>query len=146
MNMLFKKMGKRPQEEEIAPPAPMDSNAAHCTDPAGEKDTATDESKDPTHTDIVYPSGLKLALLMTSIFVGMFLVALVCSDLKTLPGACPCTCKLTSLVCRINLSSQRPYPRSPTSFTRQTILAGTAQPTCSPIAHSCWYLEKYIPS
>ena len=28
-------------------------------------------------TDFVYPSGFRLALLMTSIFVGMFLVALV---------------------------------------------------------------------
>ncbi len=37
----------------MAPPAPMD------------------------HTAIIYPSGLKLALLMMSIFVGMFLVSLV---------------------------------------------------------------------
>lgn len=29
-------------------------------------------------TDVVYPSGLKLALLLTSIFIGMFLVSLVC--------------------------------------------------------------------
>lgn len=28
--------------------------------------------------DIVYPSGLKLILLMTSMFIGMFLVSLVC--------------------------------------------------------------------
>lgn len=28
-------------------------------------------------TDIIYPSGLKLALLIMSIFVGMFLVSLV---------------------------------------------------------------------
>lgn len=28
--------------------------------------------------DIVYPKGIKLALLMTSVFVSMFLVALVC--------------------------------------------------------------------
>ncbi|OCK76475.1 MFS general substrate transporter [Lepidopterella palustris CBS 459.81] len=41
---------------------------------------AADESKAKDlkriHTDIIYPSGLKLALLMISIFVGMFLVAL----------------------------------------------------------------------
>jgi hypothetical protein len=37
----------------MAPPAPMD------------------------RADIIYPSGLKLALLMMSIFVGMFLVSLV---------------------------------------------------------------------
>lgn len=51
--MLFKKKEKQPQENETAPSAPVD------------------------HTDIIYPSGLKLALLMTSIFVGMFLVSLV---------------------------------------------------------------------
>lgn len=35
------------------------------------------EEKDPVATDVVYPSGLKLALLMTSVFVAMFLVSLV---------------------------------------------------------------------
>lgn len=51
--MLFKKKEKQRQDDEMAPPAPMN------------------------HADIIYPSGLKLALLMTSIFVGMFLVSLV---------------------------------------------------------------------
>jgi hypothetical protein len=78
--MLFKKKGKQPQEDEIAPPAPMDGEAPTCTDPASEG-TAADESKAKDlkriHTDIIYPSGLKLALLMMSIFVGMFLVSLV---------------------------------------------------------------------
>ena len=75
---MFKKKEKQPQEDEIAP---KDSKAPTCTDPAGEKDMAADESKAKDlkriHTDITYPSGLKLALLMISIFVGMFLVALV---------------------------------------------------------------------
>lgn len=53
VNTLFKKKKKQAQEDEMAPPAPMD------------------------HTSIIYPSGLKLALLMMSIFVGMFLVSLV---------------------------------------------------------------------
>lgn len=55
--------------------------------------------------DFVYPTGLRFALLMTSVFVGMFLVALVRSKEQTPPGAClryVWTCKLTSLVRRIN--------------------------------------------
>ena len=55
---------------EIAPPVPMDGEAPTCTDPAGEEGTAGDESKAKDlkriHTDIIYPSGLKLALLMMS--------------------------------------------------------------------------------
>jgi energy-converting hydrogenase Eha subunit A len=35
-------------------------------------------AKDQDKDDIVYPTGLKLALLITSIFIGMFLVSLVC--------------------------------------------------------------------
>lgn len=66
--MLFKKKEIRLQEDEIA-------------DPAGEKEVAAGESQandlDRIPTETVYPSGLKLALLMTSIFVGIFLVALV---------------------------------------------------------------------
>ena len=77
--MLFKKKEKKP--EEVGPPTPIDGGASTCTDMAGEEGTAADGSKakelNNIHTDIVYPSGLKLALLMMSIFVGMFLVSLV---------------------------------------------------------------------
>lgn len=52
VNIMLKKKEKRSQEQEIEL-APMD------------------------HDDIIYPSGLKLALLMMSIFVSMFLVSLV---------------------------------------------------------------------
>jgi hypothetical protein len=79
--MLFKKKGKQRQNDEIAPPAPMDGEAPTSTHPVGEKDTAADESKAKDlkriHTDIIYPSGLKLAFLIMSIFVSMFLVSLV---------------------------------------------------------------------
>jgi hypothetical protein len=51
---MLKKKGKQPQEGEIAPPAP---------------------GMQPT--DLVYPSGFRLALLMISIFIGMFIVVLV---------------------------------------------------------------------
>jgi hypothetical protein len=54
---MFKKKGKQLHENEIAPPAPG-----------------------MLPTDFVYPSGFRLALLMISIFVGMFLVALVRSE------------------------------------------------------------------
>lgn len=43
-----------------------------------EEDIVAAPSSPPDDTDIVYPTGLKLALLMTSMFVGMFLVSLVC--------------------------------------------------------------------
>jgi hypothetical protein len=73
--MLFKN-GKQPLEHEITTPAPMDSEAPTCT--------AADESKakdlKQNDTDIIYPSGLKLALLMMSIFLSMFLVSLVRSS------------------------------------------------------------------
>lgn len=52
-----------------------DSNSTAEADMAGEDSKAKDLEHVPT--DIVYPSGLKLALLMTSIFVTMFLVSLV---------------------------------------------------------------------
>ena len=79
--MLFKKKEQQPQEDEIAQPVPMDGEAPTCTDPASEEGTAADESKAKElkhiHTDIIYPSGLKLALLMMSVFVSLFLVSLV---------------------------------------------------------------------
>ena len=77
--MLFKKKVKQPQEDNIAPPALMDGEKPTSTGATGEDGVAADESKDPKRieTDISYPSGLKLALLMISIFIGMFLVSLV---------------------------------------------------------------------
>lgn len=68
VNMWFKKKEKQPQEDEVAPSAPMDGEA---TDESKAKDLKRID------TDIIYPSGLKLALLIMSIFVGMFLVSLV---------------------------------------------------------------------
>jgi len=55
----------------------------------GKKGDQLQEDNMPSNTessDIIYPSGIKLALLMTSIFVGMFLVALVCLEHWTSPG------------------------------------------------------------
>lgn len=74
--MLFKKREKQPQKDEIAP---IDGKAPTCTHPASEEGPDESKAKDlkHIHTDIIYPSGLKLALLMISIFVGMFLVSLV---------------------------------------------------------------------
>jgi hypothetical protein len=61
----------------------MDRTASIKADGASETEThAGSDVKDiqgiPADTDAVYPSGLKLVLLMISIFVGLFLVALVC--------------------------------------------------------------------
>ncbi len=77
--MLFKKKEKQPQQDEIPPT--VESKVSTSSDPTVEKDVAANEleaqNPKPITTDIVYPSGLKLVLLMISIFVGMFLVALV---------------------------------------------------------------------
>lgn len=42
------------------------------------KDEVVVSQNSPDEADIVYPSGLKLILLMISVFIGMFLVSLVC--------------------------------------------------------------------
>ena len=76
--MLFKKKGKQPQEDpsESTPPETMDSD--QTGEKVKEEGTAANESKvKAKDSDIVYPSGLKLAFLMSSIFIGMFLVSLV---------------------------------------------------------------------
>jgi hypothetical protein len=75
--MLFKK-----KEGKFVPPTPMDNTASIKAYPVSEKDTTAESKvKDvqgiQTTTYIVYPSGLKLVLLTISIFVGLFLVALV---------------------------------------------------------------------
>lgn len=72
--MFFKrKENKSPDHEFIQ----MDEAPVNATQ-VSKKVQGTDGSKDNNdETDIVYPSGLKLALLMMSCFVAMFLVALV---------------------------------------------------------------------
>jgi hypothetical protein len=83
--MLFKKKGKQPQKDDISPPThtPMDDKTPTSAAAAGAEDMATDKSKAKANelkdirTNIIYPSGLKLAMLMLSIFVGMFLISLV---------------------------------------------------------------------
>lgn len=58
--------------------APIPQAAANPEDDgAGEKNENAMALARTRTEDIVYPSGLKLALLMTSVFVSMFLVALV---------------------------------------------------------------------
>lgn len=43
--------------------------------------STTDDGKQPIELDDhIYPSGLRLALILTSIYIGMFLVALVCEQ------------------------------------------------------------------
>ena len=53
-------MKQQPPEEKLAPPA-----------------------SDTQPTEFVYPHGFRLALIMVSIFIGMFLVALVGSNSDT---------------------------------------------------------------
>lgn len=85
---MVKNFFKRGKEEEVATNVVADGSITSAPHPdpnvtADEKGAAEvqPEGLAPTRTtateDIVYPSGLKLALLMTSVFVSMFLVALV---------------------------------------------------------------------
>jgi hypothetical protein len=68
---MLEEKTKHPQEKQLPPPA----------HPSIDVTKQRGEAKDlkPIHgdTDIVYPSGMKLALLITSVFVSMFLVSLV---------------------------------------------------------------------
>jgi hypothetical protein len=81
--MLLKNKKQQPQEEEIATTVPTDTKATNGAGLVSEKDTAAD--------DVDYPSGLKLAVLMTSMFIGMFLVSLVRSTQQNSPGVCSYT-------------------------------------------------------
>ncbi len=77
--MLFKKHKNQLREDDIGPSAAKDNDGQTYTEQPNEKEPPD---------NIVYPSGIKLALLMISIFIGMFLVALVCSTLRSFSGAC----------------------------------------------------------
>ena len=84
--MLFGKKYREPQEVADASPASVkeDSQSSTNSQPNTVAEVGADASKPKdiacSPTDIVYPSGIKLALLLTSIFVSMFLVSLVCSS------------------------------------------------------------------
>lgn len=118
---------ERHDDEKTA--APAADNATQPADPA----------------NFVYPSGFKLALLLISIYIGMFLVALVREQGRDSPRSTSTygTYKLTTFHCRINSSSRPRYPPSPTNFTQRMMSAGTARPTCCPTAPFCWHLENY---
>jgi hypothetical protein len=70
--MLFNKKEKPPRKEEVASPAQYRSDQSG---PAADAPNRTDPKS--KQTDITYPTGIKLGLLMMSIFVGMFLSSLV---------------------------------------------------------------------
>lgn len=57
--------------------APVPHAAANPEDEGADEKNAMALARTRTE-DIVYPTGIKLAVLMTSVFVSMFLVALVC--------------------------------------------------------------------
>jgi hypothetical protein len=94
--MLFKK-----RDGQDVPPSSINSPHPTKADHPSKKDTTAESKvKDvqdmQTANDFDYPSGLKLALLMVSIFVGMFLVALVGCRTQHL-RACSTVRVLTSL-------------------------------------------------
>lgn len=83
-----------PKEDDPAPPPVINGPTTTGAQVAGQNDTAAavgvssevkPENSKAGAVDIEYPTGVKLALLMTSIFVGMFLVSLVCSHLSHIP-------------------------------------------------------------
>ncbi|KIX10126.1 uncharacterized protein Z518_01207 [Rhinocladiella mackenziei CBS 650.93] len=78
--MLFKKKQKQPQQDNTVTPVPMRDGASVRREQASKEGKGAEESKSKDfksrQPDIEYPSGLKLALLMTSILVGMFLSSL----------------------------------------------------------------------
>ena len=67
-----------PTEDNPAPPPAIDGQAVTGAQSAGVKAAVQRENDQSPLPANEYPSGMKLALLMTSIFVGMFLVSLVC--------------------------------------------------------------------
>lgn len=67
-----------PTEDGAMPPAARNGEAVSTDENGTAVSNAKPENAKPSGPEIEYPTGLKLALLMTSIFVGMFLVSLVC--------------------------------------------------------------------
>lgn len=92
--MAFFKRAKKPNEATISSPplaSPVSSTPMAGINATTDGDAEAEANKMAlarTRTeDIVYPSGIKLAVLLLSTFVSMFLVALVrfvCSSFNTL--------------------------------------------------------------
>lgn len=114
--------------------APVPQAAANPDDDgAGEKNENAMALARTRTEDIVYPSGLKLAVLMTSVFVSMFLVALVghlnilASRRKQEARSCVLYLVYSAYMVglanqrcyRIDSSSRRPYHRLLMIFTRR---------------------------
>jgi hypothetical protein len=78
---MFKKKERQQAPDQPAPSAHKHDESPTYTNSTSEQGETTDAPKKndvkPIQDDTTYPSGLKLALLMTSIFIGMFLVSLV---------------------------------------------------------------------
>ncbi len=136
--MLFSKKGKHPQEEEEATSGTECQTATRRDQPGSSANASNSMDPKGKQRDITYPTGIKLALLMMSIFVGMFLSSLVRSQFTLFWN-----CRLTDPARRINLSSRPPSLRSPTTSTQRTTLAGMARRTCSPTAPSSSCSGRY---
>lgn len=90
-------------------------------------DTKDESSPQETmEEEVEYPHGMKLVLIMSSLFLAMFLVALVSVSplMLILTG--------TDLKSRIEQSSPLPYLKLRMTSTPWSILDGTEAPTCSP--------------
>ncbi len=115
--MFFKKKAAG-DEAAVAPPAPLE-NEKYGADEANDASADVPEGLQPTRTtateDIVYPHGLTLVLLMSSVFISMFLVSLVSSPTSA-EERCAYAGFANSLTRTVS-SSQPPSPRSPTTST-----------------------------
>lgn len=83
--------------------------------------TGTVIDKTKTADGVAYPSRLRLALVLLSVFIGMFLVSLVCR-MFPLNG--------TSLTGRIASSLQLRFLESPMNSIQLTTSVGTVRHTC----------------
>lgn len=128
--MLFKKRRK----EEVAvgsPPVdqpasePRTSNTNDDLKKEAQQEPTKDAATKPAAPEVQYPMGVKLFLIMFSLLVSMFLVAMV----RNLSGRQKALMNTDERRLRTASSSPPRYPKSPTTSTPSPTLAGTAPPT-----------------
>lgn len=121
------------------PPAPEAASEVTVADQDGiatdkqeqqmpEKDQSKPAGPSAPHDDdLAYPTGIRLLLIMLSIFIGMFLVTLASLYSTFFFKQWH---RLTISSSRTASLSRLPSRKSPMSSIRPVILAGTARPTC----------------
>ena len=139
--MFFKK-SKKDDAPEIAPPTttvpPTDGPTPEDVEAVDDSQEAKGLSLSQTETHHEYPTGLKLALVLSSAFLSMFLISLVCEAIPhrtlTHQKIIRNVFFLTSDLHRNRIVSLylQLFLELPMTSTLKTILVGTVQHTCSP--------------